>query len=500
MPDAVAPKPRFREAATVVLVRGHGEALEVYWVLRSDAVAVMPGFHAFPGGKADAEDAALEIDGALEGEERVLRACAIREAFEELGVLVGLEGTAPEPAALASDRDRVLAGAARFGDLARERGWRFRADRLTFAGRWQTPPFAAVRFDAVFWLARLDPEQTPSVRPGELASGEWVRPLEALQRWIDGGCAFAAPMLYTLIALAEGEALLPERLANAPLRSRTPVRRIELLWGVVLQPMKTRPLPPATHTNTYLVGERDLAIVDPGSDDPAELEALFALVDHLVTDGRKPELVLLTHHHPDHVAGVEAVKARYGIPVAAHAETARHLRVDVMLAHGDRVPLAAGRGGDWTLRAVHTPGHAPGHLCFLHERTRALLCGDHIPGGSGTVIIDPPDGDMGEYVASLERLARLDLAYLFPGHGSPQGAPYRRIAALLEHRRAREAKVLAALDDQPRSLGELVERAYADTPRELWVHAERSLLAHLIALERAGRAAPVEERWRRALP
>jgi glyoxylase-like metal-dependent hydrolase (beta-lactamase superfamily II)/8-oxo-dGTP pyrophosphatase MutT (NUDIX family) len=493
-----AKKPKFREAATVVLVRGHGADLEVYWVRRSDAVAVMPGLHAFPGGKADAEDATLEVIGAAEGVESVLRACGIREAFEEMGVLVGLDGTPPDAASLTADRERVLSGAVRFGDLARTRGWRFRADRLLFAGRWQTPPFAAVRFDTIFWLVHLEDGQHPSVHVGELASGEWVRPLDALQRWIDGHCAYAAPLLYTLLALAEGGEALAERLASAPERARTPVRRIELLWGLVLHPMRTRPLPPATHTNAYVVGVSDVAIVDPGSDDPAELEQFFALMDHLIADGRTPQVILLTHHHPDHIAGVEAVRARYGIQVAAHAETARHLRVDVELSDGDRIPLGAGRGGDWTLRVVHTPGHAPGHLCFLHERTRTLLTGDHVPGGSGTVIIDPPEGDMKDYVASLERLGRLDLEFLFPAHGSPQGAAYRRIAGLIAHRRERERKVLEALERAPHSPGALVERAYADTPRELWGYAERSLLAHLIALERSGHAARDGEGWRRA--
>jgi ribonuclease/clavin/mitogillin len=493
-----AAKPKFREAATVVLVRGHGEDLEVYWVRRSDAVAVMPGFHAFPGGKADAEDATLEVIGAAEGDERVLRACAIREAFEEMGVLVGLDGAAPDAASLTADRQRVIAGEVRFGDLARMRGWRVRADRLLFAGRWQTPPLAAVRFDTIFWLVHLEDGQRPSVHVGELASGEWVRPLEALQRWIDGGCAYAAPMLYTLLALAEGEGELAARLSAAPERARTPVRRIELLWGLVLHPMRTRPLPPATHTNTYVVGERDVAIVDPGSDDAAELESFFALMDHLIADGRTPQVVLLTHHHPDHIGGVEAVRVRYGIQVAAHAETAKHVKVDVELNDGDLIPLGAGRGGDWTLRVVHTPGHARGHLCFLHPRTRTLLTGDHIPGGQGTVIIDPPDGDMRDYVASLERLGRLDLQYLFPAHGSPQGAAYRRIAGLVAHRRERERQVLEALGRAALPVAALVERAYADTPRELWGYAERSLLAHLIALEHSGLAVRDNEGWHRA--
>jgi glyoxylase-like metal-dependent hydrolase (beta-lactamase superfamily II)/8-oxo-dGTP pyrophosphatase MutT (NUDIX family) len=493
-----ASTPRFREAATVVLVRDGAHGLETYWVRRSDEVAVMPGFHAFPGGKADPADADLPLAGAPDGEARVLRACAIREAFEELGVLVGLDGPAPPRAALEADRDRLLAGAITFNDLARERDWRFRADALAYAGRWQTPPFAALRFDTIFWLARLPAGQEPAVRPGELAAGEWIDPRVALKRWMLGQRAFAAPILYTLIGIAEGAEDLAAHLALGPERARAPVRRIELQWGIVLHPMRTRPLPPATHTNCYLVGETEMAIVDPGGGEPDELHALFDLIDHLVTEGRRPKLVLLTHHHPDHVGGVEALRARYGVKVAGHAETGRHVRLDFALADGDVVPLAPGRYGGWELRAIHTPGHARGHLCFLHPRTGALLTGDHVVGGAGTVIIDPPEGDMADYVASLQRLLGRGAQRIFPGHGSPQGAAERRIGALIAHRLGREAKVTLALGPEPRTLADLVERAYADTARELWPYAERSLLAHLIALERAGRAVRDGERWRRA--
>jgi glyoxylase-like metal-dependent hydrolase (beta-lactamase superfamily II)/8-oxo-dGTP pyrophosphatase MutT (NUDIX family) len=490
-------RPGFRESAAVVLVRPGARGLEVFWVERSERVAVMPGFRAFPGGKAEPGDADCPLDGAAPGEEHVRRACAIREAFEELGVLVGLEGPAPGPATLEADRTRLLDGEVEFADLARARGWRFRADALVYAGRWRTPPFAAVRFDTIFWLARLPGGQVPSVRPGELESGEWADPREALARWMRGEHTFAAPILHTLIAIAEGEAGLAERLAAAPERARTPVQRIELKWGIVLHPVRSRPLPPATHTNTYLVGETEMAILDPGSDDPGELRGLCELIDHLGSEGRRPTVILLTHHHPDHVGGVNALRERYRVRVAGHAETGRHVRLDVSLADGDVVPLAPGRHGGWELRAIHTPGHARGHLCYFHARTGSLFSGDHVVGGTGTVIVDPPEGDMADYVASLERLLALDAGTLFPGHGSPQGAVRRRIEALIAHRRAREAKVLEALGPEARPLGEILERAYADTPRGLWPHAERSLLAHLIALERSGSAARDGERWRR---
>src|SRR5437867_3869865 len=390
-PRRAAPAPPGRASAVVVLVRGEGDALEAFWARRSDAVSYMPGFRSFVGGTVDPEDATLPIDGAPAGAERTLLACALREAFEEAGVLVGVDEPGPA-AAIAEARRRLLAGEATFAALAREHGWRLRGDALAFAGRWVSPPFAPRPFETDYFLARVPQGQEATILEGELSEGGWVHPRLALERWRAGHETIAAPILWSLIVLAEGGDHLAARLAEAPRRASLPARRIELKWGIVLHPMKTRPLPPATHTNAYLVGESEMALVDPGSGEREELERLFALIESLGSEGRRLKVVLATHHHSDHTGGIEAVRERFGVPVAAHAETARHLRVDQVLADGARVALAPGAGA-WDLRALHTPGHARGHLCFLHERTRSLFCGDHIVGGGGTVIIDPPEGD-----------------------------------------------------------------------------------------------------------
>lgn len=489
---------KFRDSAAVVLVRGDGPTLEVFWVKRSEAVTFQPGFRAFIGGKVDAADAQVDLPGMEDQLERAARVCAVRESLEETGVLVGVNGGEQDAATLAQARARLLAGSVAFAKLAAEHGWVLDPAQLTFAGRWQTPVFAPVRFDTFFFLAHVPAGQQPTVEPGELESGEWVKPLEALDRYRHGHATFAAPILWTLVALAEGPAQLNERLALGPQRAATPVRRVELKWGVVLHPMETMPLPPARHTNAYLIGEKEMILVDPGSGDPATLEELFTLISVLEAEGRRVKLIVVTHHHADHTGGVEACRARYGAKVAGHASLGATLRLDFTVKDGDWLPLVPGLG-DWNLQVLHTPGHTQDSLSLWHPRTRSVFVGDLLPGGLGSVIIDPPDGDMQQYFTSLERVASLLPETIFPAHGSPQGAAVRRIGQLIAHRRERETKVLAALDAAPCTLRELVERAYTDTRPELWPYAERSLLAHLLLLEREQRAVREGERWRLAL-
>src|SRR5262249_53190175 len=153
---------------------------------------------------------------------------------------------------------------------------------------------------------------------------------------------------------------------------------------------------------------------------------------------------------------------------------------------------------DWTLQVLETPGHTRDSISLWHPKRRALFCGDLLPGGPGSVVIDPPDGDMAEHLRSLERCAALDPVTLVPAHRSPSGAPVRRIRALIQHRLEREAKVVAALGPAPRKPIEMLPGVYDDTPRELWSWAERSLLAHLEKLERDGVARREGECWRAA--
>lgn len=257
--------------------------------------------------------------------------------------------------------------------------------------------------------------------------------------------------------------------------------------GIRVLALRTPTLPPAAHTNVYLVGEPrgPVAVVDPGSpyaDQQAVLDAVLAEIPI--------ELVVLTHHHGDHVGGAAALARRWGVPIAAHPETARRLagRIGVTRAIEDG-ELVHG------LRALHTPGHAAGHLCF--ERAGATIAGDLVA-GLGTILIDPDDGDMAAYLASLERLLARDAGALLPAHGPVIADGAAKLREYLAHRRAREARLIDALADAPATIDALVAVVYADTPSPLWPLAERSLRAHLDKLVREGRAHDAGDgRWSR---
>ncbi|HEX6199504.1 MAG TPA: MBL fold metallo-hydrolase, partial [Thermoanaerobaculia bacterium] len=341
--------------------------------------------------------------------------------------------------------------------------------------------------------------------PDEADEAGWVRPEEALERWRRGEVVAAPPILHILQVLAEEagdgriDPALP-RLRHPGEADLGPFRRVEFRPGVLMLPLATPTLPPATHTNAYLVGPPgggEAVLVDPGTpfeDEAARLEAAVAAAEaprHGA--GLRLTAVLLTHHHPDHVGAAARLAERFRVPVAAHPATAervaaRGIRVTRLLEDGERIELAGAGGGSpgMTLRALHTPGHAPGHLCFAEEGgLGSVLAGDLLSAVS-TIVIDPPEGDMDAYLASLERLRAAGPRTLFPGHGPAIIRPDAALRELVEHRLRREARVLEAWRSGVRRPAEMLPTVYDDAPREAWPLAERQILAHLRRLARAG--------------
>jgi glyoxylase-like metal-dependent hydrolase (beta-lactamase superfamily II) len=272
--------------------------------------------------------------------------------------------------------------------------------------------------------------------------------------------------------------------------------RIEFQQGILLYPLETLTLPPATHTNAYVLGNGELLIVDPGTGEEEECGRLLALIEGLAAEGRRPKAVFLTHHHADHIGGALKVKERLKIPLWAHARTADRLppgAVDRLLEDGELIELAGEPPMKW--RVLHTPGHARGHLCLVDEASRAAIVGDMVA-GVGTILIDPPEGDMGDYLAQLERLRDLPVSTLYPAHGPaiPEGP--EKLDEYLQHRRAREKLVFDAIPAKVgATLREIVATAYADTPAVMHPVAERSALAILLKLVREQRVSQQDERY-----
>lgn len=243
-----------------------------------------------------------------------------------------------------------------------------------------------------------------------------------------------------------------------------------------------------TGTQTYLVGRGEVAVVDPGPDLETHVAAILA-----ATAGERITAIVCTHTHRDHSPAAPMLKAATGAEIvgcAALALADEGPRADAAFDTGyvpDRV-LADGErlaGPGWTLAAVATPGHTSNHLCYALPETGALFTGDHVMGWS-TTVVSPPDGDMGAYMASLDKLlTRPDRIY-FPAHGDAIEQPQRFVRGLAGHRRSREGQIRRLLEEGPQTIKALVARMYAGLDPKLVGAAGRSVLAHLIDMETRG--------------
>jgi ribonuclease/clavin/mitogillin len=412
-----------KSAAAIILVREAPE-LEVFWVRRSPQMKFQGGFYAFPGGQLDPNEDAKE--------------CAARELLEEVGTRV-------DPATLID------------------------------VGRWVTPAFAPRRFDTCFFLTKCPEGQYAGVATSEHDIGEWIRPREAVARWMEGEILLAPPVLHALRCLSHGLDGIEVMMKSVPWAQGETIPEIEMRPGIVLVPVRTPTLPPATHTNCYVIGGDEVVVIDPAS--PYEEEQ--AILDR-VLEKRKVREIWLTHLHRDHVGGANHLRQRLGVKVAAHSVTARDLdgvvQVDRVFGEDERLELAGNPG--WSLRVIHTPGHARGHVCIFEEKNGSLITGD-LMAGFGTVVIDPPEGHMATYFDSLRRMQALPVTALFPAHGPVMANAKAKIQEYLDHRIDRERKILAAWQSGHHDLSAIVKEVYTDVVPAMYDLAERSVEAHL---------------------
>jgi recombination protein RecT len=526
-----------RPAATVLLMRDGPQGIEVLMTRRSMSASFAPGAYVFPGGGIDAADAQAHGMAQRRPKQSDLHLtqaiAAIRESFEELGILLArhADGRWADNTDIA-DIGRQSSPNSPFSAQCQARGLTLAADQVFVLAHWITDRDLPRRFDVPFLVARMPEGQTPVADETEQFEPVWVRPEDALTRHAAGDFFMVYPTIRTLErlkAFANVDAILQACAVNdEPLWTSCPragwlagneARYMEheapfgelalvtpdgqihhhLDWKTdqavpLLQNVQrlTAPNPgvmTGPGTNSYLVGDPNTGYIaiDPGPADDAHLQRLWRAA------GGQINAIVCTHSHPDHSPGTAPLQALcthkppiLGLASKPTARANSRFTPDRELADGEKLVLQ-GTGVDGeithTLRVVHTPGHAANHLCLVLEEDGLLFSGDHVLNGS-TTVIDPPDGHMGDYLESLDKLATAcqagGIEFILPAHGHVLGFAHQAISHLKAHRMKREAKIAAAMQALPQgSLQEWVEKAYDDVPPRLWPVAARSLQAHV---------------------
>lgn len=537
-----APRPPVtpRPAATVLLLRDGPTGLEVLMTRRSPTASFAPGAYVFPGGAIDPADhdpATHAFAGrrATQDDLRLAQAiAAIRESFEELGVLLArhADGRHPTHAEIVSlDRHAPIV------PQCAARGLALAADEVFVLAHWITDRDLPRRFDVPFLVARMPEGQEPVADEKEQFEPVWVGPSDALERHRAGQFFMIFPTIRTLERLTAFDTVagvLASCAHEQPWFTSCPRagfiagreqrfmehegpfgelaltcpdgqmlhhldwlhdRAVPLLRNVQRVTCGNPGVMTGPGTNSYVLGDPDTGhiVLDPGPEDAEHQERLWRAA------GGNIRFIVCTHSHPDHSPGARPLQAlceRHGtrpeILGLASLPTARassHFVPDRSLADGERLVLE-GPGHRHTFRVIHTPGHAANHLCLVLEEDGLLFSGDHVLNGS-TTVIDPPDGHMSDYLASLDRLLEAcdhdAIEFILPAHGhvlgNVRGQPHDAadvIRRLREHRLRREAKILAVMRELPEgTMQDWVARAYDDVPPRMWPVAMRSLTAHV---------------------
>ncbi|MGP9832242.1 MBL fold metallo-hydrolase [Marinobacter sp. NSM] len=536
-----------RPAATLVLTRDTENGIEVLLLQRTWEAIFLPGYYVFPGGavneqESEAQPHAVGVeDGDIsqtmsldEGGADYMLA-AVRECFEEAGILVAQDGSgqlirADHP--VLGEREALFRDEVSLAQLCEKHGLVVPLDRLAYLSHWVTPPGPPRRFDTRFFVAVAPEGQVAGHDGQETIDHVWISPAQALEEHRAGQRLLGLPTIRTLRVLCDfsstaelmryAHANPPEAFPTDPwpaLRKGKPVmlepnapaydEAVKLdpegegtTWAEIVpgQPVEvaagvmrlTAPNPgmmTGPGTNTYILGFERFTVIDPGPANDAHIDAILDVTGGVV------DQVLVTHTHLDHSPAVSVLKERtgcrvFGWPAPEGAGQDKSFKADDEPEHGDLIVSEAG-----ILKVIHTPGHASNHLCYLLTDQELLFSGDHIMQGS-TVVINPPDGDMKAYVESLYELLEEPVRFIAPAHGFLMGQPEAVIDYLITHRLSREHKIFRALEAlAPVSLKDLTAKAYDDVPAAIHGLAARSALAHLLKLEAEHRAYQSDNLW-----
>lgn len=415
------------------------------WLGLRGSTRFLPGFSVFPGGACEAEEPT--------------RAAALRELTEETGIELPADTL------------------------------------LTPFARAITPAYSRFRYDVEVFKVDL-PEHLEPVPDGhEFCGGAWYTGAELLAARARGEVQLAPPTYRQAVLWNEcqqGQRNWPspeQAFAQPPARNE---QVLPFAPGLTVIPLRTRAMPPAAWTNSILVGEKSLYIIDPGG---PEIETLLTEVARREASGARVEGVILSHHHPDHIEGYHALQLPH-LPLYCHPFTRPLLPRDFPpttdLQDGQTIKLEP----DLTMVCHFTPGHAPGHLAFELPQRKTVLAGDMVSSLS-SITLPPDNGSLPDYLDSLKKLKRLKANLVIPSHGPPWGRGFDPFEQTLRHRQLRERQVLALLStEEPRTVASIAGRLYRAIDPRLMPAAQANVSHHLLKLEADGRVTQSTEGWR----
>lgn len=498
-----------KDASAIILIKDG----KVLWAQRNPNLKFLGGWHAFPGGKTEKSDAEISVRNCKDKELKQFIVSAVRECFEEVGVLLVRNGEKLTKGQRASLHDDLISGRSSFSEILDHWNLWIDAEDFLYTGFWTTPQFSPVRFKTRFFIAECPEKQTPYAAISEMQDIEFIAPKDALTRWENSEVLISPPVLISLQVLAEEENLSTnghgftqiktdfENKARI-LRERSEkydgiIAYLDLNPHITVFPLRTETLPPATHTNCFIVGNKEFIVIDAASKDETELAKLFELIDSMIESGAVCKEIIVSHLHQDHFGGETVLqkhlREKFGlkIPISAHEITTKSLEGKVefqkFVSDNQVFTLKDKLGETFEIKALHTPGHARGHLCFYDELQCFLLSSDNVI-ATGSVVIAPPEGNLIDYLASLERMKNLpDLRFLCGSHGSAIFNGKAKIDEYIAHRLERENQIFEAFQNGAKTPSEIVEKVYVGLDEKLIKLAEKSVEAHLEKLNDEGR-------------
>ena len=470
-----------RPSASVMLRRGD----EILVCHRVSTVPAFPDYWAFPGGGVSRVDqAALASNPAWfperDEDERAALVALLREMVEEVGLTPGSDGIEVVDENL---RSRILEDKRYWSKAVDSGEILVNGNGFTVISQRTTPPLAPLRFRNHFFTMECDVE--PILIEGDNAEFDdfrWATPQQLLDEWHRHEIRLPPPLVMILRELVtDAIENSIDQMSISPSKDND---RIEFAPGVECLPLPTATLPPATHTNCYILGVPggERIIIDPAAKNDEGLAQLQEKVDQIMADGSTIIATIFTHRHADHIGDLSAISNIYQAPIWASSETLETIspcESDRVLKEGDMVKVDE---VSWSI--IETPGHCPGQLCLVSQA--GIISADNVV-QVGTILVPSGEGDMTAYIEGLYRLRDYNANLLFPGHGPVVTNPNKQISHYIEHREKRHEAVFTAWQNGMREIEELSHAAYADTPDAHPMLKIDQTMSHLDALRKEGR-------------